>query len=94
LPGQELVEQGLADLAQRQETDNSLLVLIAGPQLRRLGFEIPERPSSTPYEHQLYTRLEDRLGHGAHSFYNSLIRRIVSYTRALEHEQSQSGYNS
>ncbi len=88
LPGQNLVEQGLAELAQDRITDLSLLVLIAAPRLRRLGLEIPERTFSAPCEHSLYARLEERLGTGAHSQYNALIRRIVSFARALEREQS------
>ena len=40
LPGEELVRQGLADLAQNRVTDCSLLVLIAGPRLKRLGIRI------------------------------------------------------
>src|SRR6266568_672727 len=35
----------------------------------------------------LYAHFEERLGNGAHSYYNSLIRRIVSYAHALEREQ-------
>ena len=35
LPGAELVEQGLADLAQDRVTDFSLLVLIAAPRLKQ-----------------------------------------------------------
>ncbi len=89
LPGEELVKQGLADLALKQMTDFSLLVLIAGPRLGRLGIHIPEQPFPRPYEHQLYARLDARLGTAAHSYYNSLIRRIVSYAHALEREQSQ-----
>ena len=89
LPGKELVEQGLADLSQNRVSDFSLLVLIAAPRLRRLGIQIPDRPFPRPYEHQLYSRLDERLGTAAHSYYNSLIRRIVSYARALEREQSQ-----
>jgi len=89
LPGKELVEQGLADLWQNRVSDFSLLVLIAAPRLRRLGIQIPDRPFPRPYEHQLYSRLDERLGTAAHSYYNSLIRRIVSYARALEREQSQ-----
>src|SRR5437763_2227347 len=88
LPGKELVEQGLVDLSQNRVTDFSLLVLIAAPRLRRLGIHIPDRPFPRPCEHQLYERLENRLGAAAHSYYNSLIRRIVSYARALEREQS------
>jgi len=88
LPGEELVRQGLAELAQGKLTDYSLLVLIAAPQLRRLGIAVPDAPLPGPAEHRLYERLEERLGPGAHSYYNSLLRRIVSYTRALEREQS------
>ncbi len=84
LPGEELVEQGLTDLAEGRESDCSLLVLIAAPRLRRLGLSIPDRPAAQPYEHQLYARLDERLGTAAHSHYNSLIRRIVSYARSLE----------
>jgi len=85
LPGADIVEQGLADLRQGRISDFSLLLQIAGPSLRALGLDIPDRPSSRPYEHLLYERLEDRLGDDAYSYYNSLIRRIVSYTHALEH---------
>ena len=89
LPGAELVEQGLADLAKDRVSDFSLLVLIAAPRLRRLGIEVPDRAFPRPYEHQLYARLAERLGTDAHSQYNALIRRIVSYSRALEREKSR-----
>jgi len=89
LPGQELVDRGMADLAENRLSDFSLLVLIAGPRLRRLGIQIPAAAVPQPFEHQLYARLDERLGAGAHSYYNSLIRRIVSYARALEREKSQ-----
>jgi hypothetical protein len=65
-------------------------LLIAGPRLRRLGVRVPERPTSQPWEHLLYERLEQRLCSAAHSHYNSLIRRVVSYARALEREKSKS----
>ncbi len=90
LPGQDLVEQGLADLAQDRLTDLALLVLIAAPRLKRLGINIPTRSFREPFEHQLYAQLEARLGTAAHSHYNSLLRRIVSYARALEREQGSS----
>ncbi len=89
LPGEELVEAGLADLALGRETDNALLVLIAAPRLRGLGIPVPDSASTTPSEHRLYSRLEERMGTAAHSHYNSLIRRIVSYARALEQEQGR-----
>jgi hypothetical protein len=88
LPGEELVKEGLADLSQARETDYSLLLLIAGPRLRALGLDIPPRTATIPFEHQLFARLNERLGDAAHSYYNSLIRRIVSYAHALEREQS------
>jgi hypothetical protein len=89
LPGQELIEQGMADLARNRITDCSLLVLIAAPRLRRLGIRVPHRRTRVPCEHRLYARLERRLGTGAHSYYNSLIRRSVSFAHALEREQSR-----
>ena len=88
LPGEDLVEQGLADLAENRITDLALLVLIAAPRLKRLGTNVPDRPFPLPHEHHLYDRLAQRLGNDAHSQYNSLIRRIVSYSRALEREKT------
>jgi len=89
LPGQDLVEQGLADLSQDRVSDASLLVLTAAPRLRRLGIPVPNRRLPGRCEHDLYARLDERLGAAAHSYYNSLIRRIVSFARALEREQSR-----
>ncbi|HKQ39864.1 MAG TPA: hypothetical protein VJ063_17425 [Verrucomicrobiae bacterium] len=86
LPGEELVAQGLADLARGQISDAALLVLIAGPRLRRLGIAVPERSSEKPFEHLLYERIEGRMGPAAHSYYNGLIRRMTSYARILEPE--------
>ena len=88
LPGEDLVTQGLADLAKGILTESALLILVAGPRLRGLGIDVPERSIEGPYEHALYSLIEERLGTGAHSYYNSLIRRIVSYAHALEREQS------
>jgi hypothetical protein len=89
LPGEDLVTQGLTDLAKGVLSESALLVLVAGPRLRGLGIQVPEWKLSEPYEHALYSLIEERLGAGAHSYYNSLIRRIVSYAHALEREQSR-----
>jgi hypothetical protein len=97
VPGADLVATGLADLAEGRQSDCALLVLIAAPRLRCLGIPVPKlqrmefgiRDSRQPYEHQLYARLDERLGAAAHSYYNSLIRRMVSYARSLEREQSR-----
>jgi hypothetical protein len=50
------------------------------PRLRRLGLTIPE-PFDSP-EHRLYELLRSAHGDGAHSQYNALIRRLVSYERS------------
>jgi hypothetical protein len=81
LPGHELVSTGLEDLAAGRESEASLLVSMAAPRLRRLGFDVPagvERPS-----HRLYELLSEpgRDG-GAHSRYNALVGRMVSFARA------------
>lgn len=87
LPGHELVSEGLADLAAGRETEAALLVAMAAPRLRRLGLEVPvgggERPS-----HRLYELLCAQSGHGAHSRYNALVARVVSFARAAEHASS------
>jgi hypothetical protein len=87
LPGQELVEAGLADLAAGRETECSLLLMVAAPRLGSLGLKLPKWEHARPAEHALYELVEERLGDGAHSHYNSLLRRIVSYARALERQQ-------
>jgi hypothetical protein len=83
LPGGSLIRDGLADLAAGRETEASLLVMIGAPRLRRLGFEIPAE--SPPFvEHRLYERLRAIHGDAAHSHYNALVRRLVSFESAAE----------
>lgn len=89
LPGADLVAQGLTDLAQKRPTELAFLVLIAAPRLRALGVSVPDPGFPRPSEHQLYSLLEQRLGSGAYSYFNSLIRRVTSYAQTLEHEQSR-----
>ena len=88
-PGEDLVEQGLADLARGENSEAALLMLIVGPRLKRLGIAVPDRRAEKPFEHQLYERIEERMGKAAHSYYNGLIRRMTSYARILEREFSQ-----
>ncbi len=83
LPGRDVVEQGLADLAAGVESVASLLVAIGAPRLRELG--LPVSHSWTNPEHQLYQRLVEAYGPDeAHSRYNALIRQLVSFERAAE----------
>ena len=80
LPGAELIDAGLADLASRTETDASLLVSMAAPRLRSLGFDVPVPFADA--ELRLYRRLAERHGAAAHGQYNALVRRLVSFQRA------------
>ena len=82
-PGHELVSAGLADLAAGRESESSLLVAMAAPRLRALGFDVPAGGVQRP-AHRLYELLGER-GLGAHSRYNALVGRVVSFARAAEH---------
>lgn len=79
--GGDLVTQGIEDLAHGQETVAALLVSIGAPRLRRSGIPVPE-PLADP-ENRLYERLRLASPDAAHSRYNSLIRRLVSFERAV-----------
>jgi hypothetical protein len=83
LPGHELVSAGLADLAAGRESEASLIVAMAAPRLRALGFEVRADTVEQP-AYRLYQLLETGDG-GAHSRYNALVGRIVSFARAAEH---------
>jgi hydroxymethylglutaryl-CoA reductase len=80
LPGADLIEKGLRDLERGAETIESLLVSMSAPRLRVLGLAVAA-PIADP-ELRLYRRLAAQHGAAAHSKYNSLVRRIVSYQRA------------
>jgi hypothetical protein len=82
LPGAELVQKGLDDLERGVESVESLLVSIGAPRLARLGFAV-ERPFDSP-EKRLYALLHAQDSDAAHSRYNALVRRLVSFERAAE----------
>jgi hypothetical protein len=85
LPGAELITAGLADLAAGRETIGSLLVIIALPRLAGCGVAIPEIPAhALDAEIRLYYLLGEQHGDEAYAQYNSLLRRLVSFCRALE----------
>lgn len=81
-PGGDLVRKGLADLAESHETIEALLVSIAAPRLARRGL-LAAAPLPEP-ERRLYERLAREDPDSAHSRYNALLRRLVSFERALE----------
>lgn len=74
------MRRGIADLERGVESVDALLVSIGAPRLSRLGFDIPP-PFPSP-EHRLYELLREGYGDGAHSRYNALVRRLVSFERA------------
>ncbi|HUG44706.1 MAG TPA: hypothetical protein VMN76_10750 [Acidobacteriota bacterium] len=82
-PGQDLIEQGVDDLRRGRETIPALLVSIGAPRLVRLGVRLPEGVIRSP-EKRLYRRLWETDPDSAHSRYNALLRRLVSFERALE----------
>ena len=80
LPGAELVSKGISDLEQCIVSSEALLVSIGAPRLRGLGIDLP-RTLDDP-ERRLYELLRDQFGDAAHSRYNALVRRLVSFERA------------
>jgi hypothetical protein len=80
LPGADLVKRGAKDLAGGNESIEALLVSIGAPRLRSIGLELPS-PIPSP-EHKLYLLLAREKGDAAHSAYNALLRRLVSFERA------------
>ncbi|MBA2384976.1 MAG: hypothetical protein H0V68_10005 [Actinobacteria bacterium] len=82
LPGHELVLAGLDDLARGVESPEALLVSIGAPRLRQAGIDVPG-PLPSP-EHRLYALLAADDSDAAHSRYNALVRRLVSFERAAD----------
>ena len=82
LPGNDLIVTGVEDLLNRRQTIAALLVAIGAPKLRSVGVDVPEHLPSNP-EHRLYDLLSESEPDSAHSKYNALIRRLVSFERAM-----------
>jgi hypothetical protein len=80
LPGADLVKQGAEDLDGGHESAEALLVSIGASRLRSVGVELAS-PIPSP-EHKLYLLLAREKGDAAHSAYNALLRRLVSFERA------------
>jgi hypothetical protein len=82
LPDAELIRKGVDDLASGVESVEALLVSIGAPRLAGVGIEVTS-PLLSP-EHRLYELLRSEDADGAHSRYNALVRRLVSFERAAE----------
>jgi hypothetical protein len=82
LPGSDLIAAGIEDLSRGVHSIPALLVSIGAPRLQRLGFQAPN-PIPEP-ERRLYDLLRQADPDAAHSRYNALIRRLVSFEHAAE----------
>jgi hypothetical protein len=81
LPGEDLIETGLNDLRRGLETIPALLVAIGAPKLRIAGLDLPDFDIPNP-EHRLYELLAAENSDSAHSRYNALLNKLVSFERA------------
>jgi hypothetical protein len=86
LPGSDLIRQGIADLTVGSDTEASLVVAMAAPRLRALGFDVPADGGELP-SHRLYALLVES-DPSPHSRYNALVGRVTSFARAAEHAAS------
>lgn len=84
LPVENMIRDGLRDFAEGRESIGSLLVQIGAPRLRKAGVPLPDKVDGDADRH-LYNLLGKAHGNEAHAKYNSLIRELVSFERALSH---------
>ena len=80
LPGGEIVDAGLADLATGKPTVESLLISLAAPRLRREG--VPVGAVHDNPEENLYNLLAQSAGELGHARYGAYLRRMVSFADA------------
>lgn len=80
-PGGDLVRKGIDDLAAGRVTAHALLVSIGAPRLRQLGVAVPHPLDEA--DHRLWELLAEDGADSAHGRYNALVRRLVSFERAL-----------
>ena len=80
LPGGDMVDAGLAELADRKVTVLSLLVSLAAPRLRREG--VPLSPVHANPEDRLFRLLSRSAGDLAHARYRAHLRQVSSFADA------------
>lgn len=80
LPGGDIVDAGLTDLAAERTTPESLAVSLAAPRLRREG--VPVSAVLDDPERRLFELLSRTEGDLAHARYNAYLRRLVSFADA------------
>lgn len=80
LPGGDIVDTGLGDLADGKMTVPSLLVSLAAPRLRREG--VPLSPVHANPEDRLFSLLSRSAGDLAHARYGAYLRQMSSFANA------------
>lgn len=80
LPGGDLVDVGLADLAEGKTSLESLLVSLGAPRLRREG--VPLRSIHEDAEDRLYDLLTEVSAGLAHARYRAYLRQLTSFADA------------
>jgi hypothetical protein len=81
LPGGEMIDVGLVDLAGGKESIESLVVSLAAPRLRREGIPLPSDLIADA-ELRLYRLLEERGVELAHARYLAYLRQAASFADA------------
>ena len=86
IPGEALVAAGLEALRRGEHSVEALLVAVGAPRLRALGIAVPDTGRRLPPhpELALYRAVGRAHPGDAHSRYNALLRRLVSFERELE----------
>jgi hypothetical protein len=90
LPAESLIRKGLDDLGGGRESVESLLVLIGAPRLRLMNVPVPAA-GDIDSDRKLYGLLCESHGSEAYSHYNSLLRQLSSFARALERRYRAAG---
>lgn len=83
LPGEDLVRKGADDFAAGRRSLESYLVQIGSGRLRSAGVKL-EGAVDPDADHKLYELLSQTHGDAAHAEYNTYLRQLVSFERALE----------
>ncbi|MDA0321613.1 MAG: hypothetical protein O2923_02695 [Verrucomicrobia bacterium] len=84
LPGADLIQQGIEDLAAGAESIPAMMVAIGAHRIKE---RLPElRTDNLPHrpERILYRMLRDEHPREAYSQYNAYLRRLSRFCRALE----------
>lgn len=87
-PCGERIEHGLADHAAGRKSIDACLVRIASPRLVKAGWMPAKEGFDLTAEHDLYELLGQEQG-DPYSRYNALLRELVSFERALDHDFSR-----